>query len=184
MIIKRLDRDKAVYMLIDVQERLLPVMAEKEEVMRNNRILLQGTELLGVKRLISEQYPRGLGKTIEELAEHFSEEELHEKMSFSLMDDLREEILQLIDQGKTQFVIGGIEAHVCVYQTARDLLAMGMQVVIASDAVSSRQQSHKEAALANLRSLGADVLPTETILFDLQRYSGVENFKEISNLVK
>ena len=184
MMIQRLDPKKSVFMMIDIQKRLLPVMAEEKAVVKNNMILLQGTKLLSVPHFVSEQYPKGLGETIKELRPLFSEKDLYQKMSFSLIDDLREEILDLINGGVSQFILSGIEAHVCVYQTARDLLALGMQVVIASDAVSSRNSEHKKAALENLQSLGAHVLPTETILFDLQRRSGVENFKEISNLVK
>lgn len=184
MMIQRLDPNKAVFMMIDIQKRLLPVMADADDVVRNNQILLQGTKLLGVPHFVSEQYPRGLGETIDELKELFDPKDLYQKMSFSLVDDLKKEILELMETGKTQFILSGIEAHVCVFQTARDLLALGMQVVVASDAVSSRKTAHAKAALDHLQSIGASILPTETILFDLQRRSGVEPFKEISALVK
>lgn len=100
------------------------------------------------------------------------------------MDDMKEVMEDLFDQGRDQFIITGIESHVCVYQTARDLLALDKEVILAYDAMGSRSKENRDWALKSLLAMGAKVLPTETILFDLQRTASSDTFKTISNLIK
>lgn len=180
----RLDRKSAVIVVIDMQERLMPVISNKQEVEKNIKILLEAAQVLDVPIIFSEQYPKGLGSTITSLKPWIEENNLFEKNSFSLLDDLKEPLEELFSQGRHQFILSGIEAHVCVYQTARDLLALGKEVILAYDGVGSRKKEHCQWALQSLQSLGALVLPVESILFDFQRISGTPNFKKISNLVK
>lgn len=180
----RLDRKSAVIVVIDMQERLMPVISNKEEIEKNTKILLEAAQVLDLPVIFSEQYPKGLGPTISSLKPWIKENNLFEKNSFSLLDDLKEPLEELFFQGRHQFILSGIEAHVCVYQTARDLLALGKEVILAYDGLGSRKGEHSQWALKSLQSLGALVLPVESILFDLQRISGTPNFKKISNLVK
>lgn len=179
----RLDPSKAVVVVIDIQEKLLPVMANAQEIEKNAAILLEGAEILGLPLFFSEQYPRGLGSTVASL-KPWIKDNLFEKTSFSLMDDLKEPLVEGFNRGRHQFILSGIEAHVCVYQSARDLLEEGKDVILAYDAVGSRNSLHARWALRSLQSLGALILPTESILFDLQRGSGTPSFKKISKLIK
>ncbi|HZK10220.1 MAG TPA: isochorismatase family protein [Clostridia bacterium] len=180
----RLNQKKALVLVIDIQERLLPVISNKEEVEKNTQILLEGADILSLPIVFSEQYPRGLGSTVGSLEKWIREDNLYEKTSFSLMDDLKKPMESLFSQGRNQFIISGIESHVCVYQTARDLLELGKEVIIAYDAVGSRKDDNSQWALKSLQSLGALVLPVETILFDLQRRSDTASFKSVSKLIK
>lgn len=180
----RLDPKSAVAVVIDIQERLIPVISNWKEVEKNTMILLEGADIVGMPIIFSEQYPRGLGSTIASLKPWIKDDNIFQKTSFSLLDDLKEPMEMFFSQGRYQFILAGIEAHVCVYQTARDLLALGKEVVLAYDGVGSRKSENCLWALRSLQSLGALVLPTESILFDLQRKSGTPEFKKISNLVK
>lgn len=180
----RLDPKSAVIVVIDIQERLIPVISNKQEVEKNVKILLEGAEVLRVPVIFSEQYPKGIGPTISSLRPWIKENNLFEKNSFSLLDDVKEPLEEFFSQGREQFILAGIEGHVCIYQTARDLLALGKQVILAYDAIGSRKSQHCQWALESLQSLGALVLPVESVLFDFQRISGTPEFKKISNLVK
>lgn len=180
----RLNKESAVLVIIDIQERLLPVIENRDQVENRTRVLLEGAMLLDLPVIFSEQYPRGLGKTIETLKPWINEKNVYEKTSFSLLDDLASTMESLFKEGKSQFILAGIESHVCVYQTARDLLEAGKEVIIAYDAVGSRQLADSKWALESLGALGALVLPSETIIFDLQRTAKSPTFKAISQLIK
>lgn len=180
----RLNSKSAVVLVIDIQEKLLPVMANSKQVEKNAQQLLEGARLLDVATVFSEQYPRGLGATIASLDQWKENAKVYEKTSFSLLDDLKEEMEELFSKGYHQFIISGIETHVCVYQTARDLLLENKEVIIAYDAVGSRDENNNHWALKSLQSLGALILPTETILFDLQRTAKSPTFKAISSIIK
>ncbi|NLY73359.1 MAG: isochorismatase family protein [Tissierellia bacterium] len=179
----RIDKRRAVTLVIDIQERLLPAMEDYETIEKNARILIEGSQVLGLPILYSEQYPKGLGPTVESLRPWINDN-LHEKTSFSLMDDMKDVMEALFSQGRDQFIISGIETHVCVYQTARDLLELDKEVYLASDAMGSRKLENKNWALQSLLAMGARILPTETILFDIQRSASTDTFKKISSLIK
>lgn len=178
--------DASALLVIDVQERFLkavPAIAADQPCGRNCRILLQTAGLLGIPRLISEQYPAGLGPTLPHLVEAAPEVPRLGKMHFSCAEDPG--LAAAIDRlGRRQIVIAGIEAHVCVLTTAADLLARGYRVVIAGDAIASRDPSHVVMAIAAARDLGALVLPCETIAMRWQRQAGVGSFKAISHLIR
>lgn len=184
MINQHLDINKSTFLMIDMQEKLMPVMSAPETIIKNNHILLQGTKELGVNTLISEQYPKGLGKTISPLSEFITEDNLFQKDSFSFYFDYPKMFDEMIKSGKNQFVISGIETHICVYQTAKDLLHKGAEVFMVSDAVSSRKQEHKNQILDTLLHMGANVLPTETVLFEWLKDTRNDHFKTISKLIK
>jgi len=181
-----LDTTASLLLVIDVQERFLtavPAISPDQSCGRNCRILLQVAGLLEVPRLISEQYPAGLGSTLPHLVEAAPDVPRLAKMHFSCAEDpaLATAIEQL---GRRQVVLAGIEAHVCVLTTAADLVARGYQVVVAGDAIASREPSHVPMAIAAARDLGVLVLPTESIVMRWQRRAGVGAFKIITQLIR
>jgi nicotinamidase-related amidase len=133
--------------------------------------------------LATEQYPRGLGSTVEEIKQDLPEKVVvSEKISFdACTDEIRQALLA---SGRKQVIICGMETHVCVYQTVRRLLADGYEVFVAADAVGSRTVANKENALAMFRQMGAVVSNTETLIFDLLQVAGTPLFKQVSALIK
>jgi nicotinamidase-related amidase len=169
--------------IIDVQEKLFPVMHKNEKLLNNISSLIEGLKTLEVPMLITQQYPKGLGTTLEPVQQHFKMEEAIDKVSFSCCDEPR--FMEKVSlHAKKNVVLAGIEAHVCVLQTCLDLLANGYQPVVIKDCVSSRKGKDKKAAMERMRSEGAVISTTESILFELCRYAGNEQFKAISRLVK
>ena len=173
-------------LLIDVQVRFLgaiPSIAPDGAVGKACRILLAGAGLLGVPTVISEQYPQGLGATLPHLLAAAPAAARLAKTHFSAVED--EALLAALDRlDRSTVVLAGVEAHVCVLATCADLLARGRRVVIAADAIDSRQATHRDLAIQAMRDLGALVLPVESILFRWQRQAGVGAFKAISALVR
>lgn len=180
---KIVNRDKSALLVIDIQERILPVIFEYERVEQNSIKLIKGFKTLGLPVYYTEQYPKGLGPTSQKIKEALGDAKPIEKMSFScsgapgLFDELQNSKVE-------QVVLCGIESHVCVMQTALDLLANGFQVHIASDAVSSRREFDFNTALNRMQQNGAEITLTESVLFELLEVCGTEQFKTISKLVK
>jgi nicotinamidase-related amidase len=175
----RLDRNEAVLVIIDVQERLMPVIHERAEVERNIERLVRGAHILGLPVILTEQYVKGLGLTVEPLRRAFEETSGYrpiEKDCFSARE--------CVSIDRPQVLIAGVEAHVCVYQTARDLLDAGAHVWVAADAVSSRTPRNRDIALQRLVSDGAKLSSTEMALFELLARAGTDEFRAISKLVK
>jgi nicotinamidase-related amidase len=173
-------------LLIDMQERFLhaiPLMAEDQACGRNCRILLAAAQLLGVPATISEQYPQGLGQTVGFLTAANPAAVRLAKMHFSCCED---QALQahLERSARSHLVLCGIEAQVCVLTTAADLISRGITVVVAGDAVASRNPEHVPMALAAARDLGALVVPTESIVMRLQRSAGSATFKALAQLIR
>ncbi len=179
----RIAASEAILVLVDVQERLFPHMAEREMLERTLPILLAGLRVLEVPLLVTQQYTRGLGPTIPLLQEAVGPQEIIEKIAFSCCDEERF-AARLAAAGRRQVILAGIEAHVCVLQTAVDLAALGYRPVVAADCVSSRRTQDKEVALERMRSEGATVTTSESLLFELCRYAGSDTFRAISRLVK
>lgn len=178
--------DASLLLVVDWQERFLgaiPGMAEDRAAGRAARTLVAGAQLLAVATIFSEQYPKGLGPTQTFLRAAAPVAPVHAKTHFSCLEDpLLASAIDRLPAGPA--VLCGVEAHVCVLATAADLLARGRPVVVAADAVDSRDPANRELALAALRQLGALVLPVESILFRWQRQAGVGAFKAISALVR
>jgi nicotinamidase-related amidase len=169
----RLDRNASVLAIIDVQERLMPVIANREQVEANIVRLVRGCQILGVPILITEQ--KGLYQTVKPLREALGDGyKPIEKSCFSGYRPL----------DRKQVIVAGVETHVCVYQTVSDLLANGYEVTIVADAVSSRTVENKDIALRRMTSDGAKLSSTEMALFELTVASGTDEFRAISKLVK
>ena len=182
----RLDRTRAILVVIDVQERLMPVIDGREQIERNLERLIRGCHVLGVPAAVTEQYVKGLGPTVEPVRRALEETMGYdpvEKDCFSAQG-LPAFVAQMKASGRTQVLLAGVETHVCVYQTGADLLAAGYDVSIVADAVSSRTASNRDIAIRRLIAEGARLTSTEMALFELCGRSGTDEFRAISRLVK
>ncbi len=178
-----LEREDTVLVLIDAQEKLMRVMPNRDALAANLEILVRGAQALGVPVLWLEQNPAGLGPTVPEVARCLEGLAPIEKISFSACGESR--FVEAFEAaGRGTALLCGIETHVCVYQTARDLLAMGRRVEVAADAVASRAPENKATALRRMESDGAKLTSVEMALFELLRAAEGEEFKTILKLVK
>jgi nicotinamidase-related amidase len=179
----RLLDEKSVLLIVDVQEKLLPAMAEADLVVRGCATLLAAAQEMRVPVLVSEQYPAGLGGTVETLRAAAGDATVVDKVHFSCAAD--EDWMAAFSRlGRTQAIIAGIEAHVCVLQTALALLEQGIEVAVVADAVSSRRPGNKALALDRLRANGVEVVSVEMVLFEWMHSAQTPEFKAISKLIK
>lgn len=180
----RLIRTGTGLLIIDVQEKLFPYIENSCAVMQALQKVVRGFQILQLPIFVTEQYPKGLGHTVLVLKGILGKEQRFlVKTSFSCLDErsIQEELQNALIE---QWVLVGVEAHVCVLQTAKDLLAQGKQVVVLNDAIGSRSIYDFSTAIAELRDCGARISSVETILFELLRNSKALEFKEISQLIK
>ncbi|MCT4619569.1 MAG: hydrolase [Marinisporobacter sp.] len=178
----RILKENTAAIIIDVQERLLPHMHNKELV-RNLSILIEGLKALDIPIVVSEQYTKGLGPTVDEIGGLLKGFENIEKMSFSCCDEPKiQEQIDHID--KEWIIVTGIESHICVLQTVIDLIDHGYVPVVIEDCISSRKENDKKIAIERMKKEGAIISTYESILFELCRYAGNEPFKKISKLIK
>lgn len=170
-------------LIVDIQEKLVRAMHAREELLVRAQQLVQGARVLNVPILVTEQNPKGLGATVPEIAAHLSGVQPISKFSFGCCAS--EEFLHALRAGAARNVLmAGIETHVCVYQTARELLARGCHVEIVADACSSRTPENKQIGLDKMRAAGAAVTSVETALFELLKVAEGPLFKEILKIVK
>jgi nicotinamidase-related amidase len=168
-------------LVVDVQEKLAPAIAEHQRVVWNVRRLIDGAKTLGLPVVGTEQYPQGLGKTVPELAQRLGD--VPSKLTFSC-GGCRSIFQDLKDRGIYKLLVCGIETHVCVQQSVLDLLAEGWRVYVAVDAVGSRHTLDHETALKRMDSSGAALTTTEAALFEWCEAAGTPEFKRISQLVR
>ena len=178
-----LEIENCSLVVIDVQGKLASLMYEKELLFKNLQILVKAAKLLNIPILLCQQVPDSLGSTIPEIAELISDIEPINKSSFSCFRDDQFEI-KLNQIKRSQILICGIETHVCIYQTAIDLLRNGFYVNVIADAVSSRTRENKEIALNRISSEGVKISSVEMTLFELLKNAKHPNFKEIAKLIK
>lgn len=179
----RIKKENAIGVVIDIQSRLYPFINDNNTLTRNNSILIEGLKILKVPIVVTQQYTKGLGETIPEIAEVLGEYKHIEKTAFSCCDEPRfNENLALAS--KMYVIVTGIETHVCVMQTVNDLIASGYIPVVVQDCVGSRNTNDKDIAIERMRQGGAVITTYESILFELLKYSGTDQFREISRLVK
>lgn len=168
-------------LVVDLQERLCPSINGIDGILPRASVLVDAAKLLGVRTLATEQYPKGLGPTVPELAAKLDKP--FEKMTFSAGIDPA--VRRQLDEWKTRkLLVVGIEAHVCVQQTVLDLIAGGFQVYVAVDAVGSRRTRDAETALHRMTEAGAVLTTTEAALFEWTVVAGTDPFKQISRMVK
>ena len=178
-----LSTESTVLVVIDFQERLFPVMQEKEKLLRSTVKLIKGTRVLEIPVVLTEQYPKGLGPTIPEIKELLPDVTPVEKVCFSCCDS-QAFSNTLAALKRKQVIICGIEAHICVYQTAMALARQGYEVQVASDCIASREPENKTVALTKMVALGISPTSAEMALFELLKIAQGDKFKQISNIVK
>lgn len=177
-----LERDRSQLLMVDIQERLLPAMSDPATVVRNGERLLEAARTLAVPVVVSEQYPAGLGRTVPELAGLAPANAVHDKVEFSCFANPA--LHTTLSGAGRQTVIFGIEAHVCVLQTALEMAAASHDVTIVVDAIGSRGVESKEVALRRMQDSGVRLATTEMILFEWLRHAGTPEFKAISRLIR
>jgi len=178
-----LEAGKSVLCVIDVQKRLAPATAEPERVIAKCALLMEAAAKLGVPMLISEQYPKGLGPTVDALGKLAPEGSIFPKLHFSCADD-PDFRARLDGLGRTQAVLTGMEAHVCVLQTALGARNAGYQVAVVADAVSSRDPANKAAALQRLAANGVEIATAEMVVFEWLKAAGTDAFRALSPLIR
>ncbi len=179
-----LDIENSLVVLIDIQERLVGMLNKQEPVVKATSILANASSIMNIPMIITEQYPKGLGSTIVDIASAIDESTpIIEKTSFSAMltPEFAEKIKSL---GKTNIIIGGIETHICVYQTVLALLNEGFNVVVAKDACASRSTDCFKTGIELMKDAGAQISNVETILFELLKGSKNPYFKPVQALIK
>jgi hypothetical protein len=175
--------EDTVAVCVDIQEKFTQIVYKFDKTLKNTITLIDGLNVLEIPILVTEQYPKGLGFTINEIKQHLLEYKPIEKLAFSCCGS-QDFCDVLKNTGKKNVIVFGIETHVCVLQTVLDLIEMGYQPVLIEDCVSSRKKSDRKTALNRMREEGAIIYSYESILFELSRVAGTEKFKQISNLVK
>ncbi len=177
--------EDCLLMTVDIQQKLFAAMEEgsRETFLKNSIILLETARVFEMPILISEQYPKGLGPTIDEIGAHVTGMPRYEKLHFSLYRDpvINTRVNSL---AKKTVIVTGIEAHVCVFQTVMDLLMAGYRVIVAEDAVCSRRDRDRQTALAEMGRAGAAVYSTEMTAFMLLEKAGTEQFKKLAPLFR
>lgn len=182
---KRLVPSSTVVVVVDVQERLAQAMppGRVADVVRAVRLLAAGAQRLGGTVLVTQQYTSGLGATLAVLDDGLAHAERFEKVTFSAVGAAGF-VDALARTRATSAVVVGMETHVCVYQTVRDLVARDLDVHVALDGVSSRDEQHRETGLRLCERAGASVTTAETVVFDWLERAGTEDFKVLARLVK
>ena len=179
----RLKKEDCILVVIDYQEKLVPAMADRENLVATSAKLIKGFNILNLPILITQQYTKGLGETIPEIKEAAGDVPYLEKMTFSAWDD-ENFVAEFQKRNRKTVVVIGIEAHVCEQQTVLDLLEEGCTVYVAADCVGSRSEKDRDYAIERMRGAGAIITTYESILFELLGWSKAEEFKQISALVK
>jgi len=175
--------EQCVLLVIDMQERLLPAMSEQEQSLKNALILVTAAREMGVPVLASEQYSKGLGRTVPELSALIGPDDVFAKTEFSCSEnvEIRSRISAL---RRSQVVLAGFESHVCVLQTAFGLSELGMKTFVAADATASRQTSSKEIACSRLARAGIEIVTTEMVVFEWLKSADAPAFRTLSRLIR
>ena len=174
--------EESVLVIIDMQERLVPAMQAPARTIRNSRTLLTSASEVGVPVILTEQYPAGLGRTVPELTGEKGTIVL-EKMHFSCMEDPTF-AATLKALGRKQIILAGMEAHICVVQTAASLIEQNFQVFVVSDATASRTLESERACVARLSAGGVGIVTTEMVVFEWLGKAGTPTFKKLLPLIK
>lgn len=175
----RIEREHTAAIVVDYQEKLVPVMNEKEQLIHNSEILLKGLKILDVPMYITQQYTRGLGTSVKEITDAVESDTYIDKLSFTAYDSVADKIA-----AKKYIIVCGIEAHICVLQTVIDLKSAGFVPVLVADCISSRRDSDKQVAIERARQEGAIVTTCESLLFELLKVAGTDTSKQIQRLIR
>jgi len=175
-----LDADQCALVVVDIQEKLLPPIFQKDQLVRNTKLLIRAARILKIPALVSTQYAKGLGGTVPEIASLLPETEPIDKQLFSCFgSDVFCSLLKRLPGKRNTLLLCGMETHICVMQTALAALGEGYLVHVASDAVSSRAEWNWKIGLDRMRAAGAVISSTEMMIYELVRSSGSPAFKEL-----
>ncbi len=178
-----LNREDTILVVVDVQGKLAQLMHDKSELFENLRRMIQGAKILDIPIVVTEQYPQGIGPTVAEIADLLTDVESISKTSFSCCgEDKFNAALQGLN--RRQILVTGIETHICVHQTALQLIDAGYEVQVVADAVSSRTLANKKIGLNKMHAAGAVITSSETALYELLRAAEGPQFKAVLKLVK
>lgn len=177
-----LNRDDVVFVFVDIQDKLLKAMYNRDEIIKNATVLANLANIIDAEAIYTVQYPKGLGYTNEEVKAPLKDKEEFPKLTFNSYgdEDIKKEFERL---AKKQVVLCGMETHICVFQTVRSLVEAGYDVFVAEDALGSRTEKNSKNGVELLREVGAVISNTETILFDLAGIAGTDEFKKIQKLI-
>ncbi len=178
-----LEIEKCCVVVVDVQGKLAQLMHDKDALFENIQILIKAAKILDVPIIWCQQCPQALGPTVPEIAELLAGNEPIDKASFSCCGN-EQFNSKLNELGRQQILLCGIEAHVCIYQTAVQLQQAGREVTVIADAVSSRTPENKQIGIERMTAEGANISSVETALFELLKTAEHEKFKEIAKLIK
>ena len=180
----QLNLEDSLVLIIDVQDKLLNAVFNKEQVEKNSAIIAEAAKILGIPVVVTEQYPKGLGNTIPAVKDALAEDtEIFEKTAFSALNN--EEILEAIKKhNKKQILIFGIETHICVSQTTAAFRELGYEVSVIKDACGSRAEEEYLAGLERMKDNGAYIITTEIALFEWLKGAKHPNFKAVQALIK
>lgn len=178
-----LDRNNAVLAIIDVQEKLAATMKVRDSVVQNCLHLIETAKLLDIPVIVTEQYPKGIGQTVQEIQHALPRYQPIEKMTFSCCEE--ENFPRAIQgTGKKRIILAGMETHVCILQTCLSLLRDGYSVHVAKDAVCSRAKENWKTGIAFMRDAGAVITSAEIVLFQLLKAAGTEEFRTVIKRIK
>jgi nicotinamidase-related amidase len=175
--------EDSVLVVIDMQERLVPAMQAPARTIKNTRLLLTAAKACNVPTIITEQYPKGLGPTVSEIKASFPESPIIEKMHFSCMEDPQFKAT-FTSLNRKQAILVGMEAHICVVQTAASLIEQNYEVFVVSDATASRTVESEEACKVRLSASGAHIVTSEMVIFEWLGKAGTPAFKAVLPLIK
>jgi nicotinamidase-related amidase len=180
-----LEADQCALLVVDIQEKLLPPIFQKEQLVRNSQLLIRAAGVLKIPAIVSTQYAKGLGKTVPEVASLLPETEAIDKDRFSCFgSDVFCTLLKRLPGNRNTLLLCGMESHICVAQTALAALREGHLVHVASDAVSSRTEWNWKIGLERMRSAGAVISSTEMVIYELMRSSSSPAFKQMLPYLK
>lgn len=178
-----ISRENAALIVVDVQEKLFPLISGKERVLENIRRLIQFARIIGLPIVLTEQYPKGLGSTLREIKDLVPDVQPIEKIEFSCFGSKEfKETIKLLNA--ETLIIVGIETHICIMQTAIEGLKEGFKVCVVNDATSSRNLEDKEVAVERLRDNGVIVASTEMLIYELLKKAGTQEFRETLKIIK
>jgi len=179
-----LSHETSQLLIIDIQEKLFSIMhkSHQENILKNVPVLLEAATELDLPVVVSEQYPKGIGSTIEEINQHLEKVQKIEKIDFAATEVSRF-TNNIVENNRRNIILTGMESHICVYQTALGLRKLGFEVHIVSDAIATRLEHNQNIALDLMKRAGCYITSTETVLFQLLERAGSESFKKLQKLI-
>lgn len=178
-----LSKENTALIVVDVQEKLLPYVTDKEKVVENLRMLIRFADIMGIPIILTEHYPKGLGRTVPEIKEVLKNYEPIEKVIFSCFGSQTFKS-RLKELGVKTLMMAGIESHICIEQTALDAMDSGFEVHVIADAISSRTPGNWELGVEKMRQFGAVISSTEMAMYEIMERADTKEFKEVLKLVK